>query len=345
MGKKIRIKDIASKLGLSSTLVSLVLNNKADQQGIKRETQERVFAVAHQLGYFKQKEKGASEDSVEEKPGIVGIIVPSLSDPFIIDFVPYMQKALTSIGFGLTVMTKDPMDNRFLKMIPGIRKFFSGIVLVGDTADANTVRVLKNSDCPFIVLENCPGNMRLNIVRTDCEAGSILLSQHINNLGYKNITLVTRKQPMETVVNSISSIERSLSEIIPDSVINNAVVATIPGVNLIDTDLLSEYIRPPYHTEVFVVTEANLVYPIMQFFIDSKVRIPHDIALVSTEDGIGFDLMFTPITRIKKQIPELASKAAKMIWTEIKNSGKSKYRRSVNILPELIIGRSCGTIK
>lgn len=52
MGKKLKNKDLAAKLGVSSTLVSLVLNNKADQHGIKKETQERVLALARQMGYF-----------------------------------------------------------------------------------------------------------------------------------------------------------------------------------------------------------------------------------------------------------------------------------------------------
>jgi len=39
MGKKVKNKDIAARLGLSGTLVSLVLNSKADQHGIKKETQ------------------------------------------------------------------------------------------------------------------------------------------------------------------------------------------------------------------------------------------------------------------------------------------------------------------
>ena len=39
MGKKFRNKHLATRLGVSGTLVSLVLNNKADQQGIRKETQ------------------------------------------------------------------------------------------------------------------------------------------------------------------------------------------------------------------------------------------------------------------------------------------------------------------
>lgn len=36
MAKKFKNKDLAAKLGVSGTLVSLVLNNKADQHGIKK---------------------------------------------------------------------------------------------------------------------------------------------------------------------------------------------------------------------------------------------------------------------------------------------------------------------
>ena len=52
MSKKIKSKDLAAKLGVSGTLVSLVLNNKADLHGISKETQERVLMMSRQMGYF-----------------------------------------------------------------------------------------------------------------------------------------------------------------------------------------------------------------------------------------------------------------------------------------------------
>jgi DNA-binding LacI/PurR family transcriptional regulator len=52
MGKKFKNKDLAARLGVSGTLVSLVLNNKADQHGIRKDTQEKVLALARQMGYF-----------------------------------------------------------------------------------------------------------------------------------------------------------------------------------------------------------------------------------------------------------------------------------------------------
>jgi len=47
--KKFKNKDLAARLGVSGTLVSLVLNNKADQHGIRKDTQEKVLALARQM--------------------------------------------------------------------------------------------------------------------------------------------------------------------------------------------------------------------------------------------------------------------------------------------------------
>lgn len=344
MGKKIRIKDIAAQLGLSSTLVSLVLNNKADQHGIKRETQERVRLTAHRLGYFQTKPEENIDPVEQESPGLIGMLVPSMSDPFVVDVVPYMQKALASIGIGLSVMTKDPLDRRFSRLIPGFKKFFSGLILTGETADEATVRALRASEYPFIILENNPQNMRLNLVRSDCEAGVEMLCKHINKLGYKNITLICRENPLLLVRETIDCFRNFAKEIVHDLTLYEAQVARIPGVSIIDTELLSEFMRPPFHTHIFVVSEASLVYPVMDYLTENMIKVPQDVALVSLEDGIGFDQFATPVTRIRRQVPEIASKASKMIWTEIKNSGRSKFRRSVSIIPELVVGKSCGSL-
>jgi DNA-binding LacI/PurR family transcriptional regulator len=75
-----------------------------------------------------------------------------------------------------------------------------------------------------------------------------------------------------------------------------------------------------------------------------KFRVPQDIALISMEEGTGFDLMFTPVTCLRKPLSGMYTKIASMIWSEVKNSGKGKFKRQINISPELIIRNSCGTL-
>ena len=167
MVKKFRNKDLATRLGVSGTLVSLVLNNKADQQGIRKETQEKVLSLAKQMGYFESLSERNEISPVEEKPGVLGMLVPSLNDPFVIQIAPYLQTAFSSIGVGFSIITKDPDDARYDRLVGAFKKFYSGLILLGDAADDSTIRTLRATDYPFILLERQVKTLRLNTVTTD----------------------------------------------------------------------------------------------------------------------------------------------------------------------------------
>ena len=344
MGKKVKNKDLAEKLGVSSTLVSLVLNNKADQQGIRKDTQERVLALARQMGYFDLPKNHQDVLPVEEKPGIIGMIVPSLHDPFIYEITPFLQKAFASIGVGFSIITKDPDDGRYNRLVGAFRKFYSGLILVGEAADDYTIRALRTADYPFVILEKSVKVLRLNTVCTDFTDGARRVVDHIMKLGYRNVIIVT-----ET---NITGKDRQTIDLLKESVagrqgMNAAVVVEIDRQNANDEIEFAEiekYMRPPYSAQVMVVLHSDLVYKIMTLLRKKKLRVPQDIALISMEEGIGFDLMFSPVTCLRRPLTGMALKVANMIWSEVKNSGKSKYKRQVNISPELVIRNSCGTI-
>ena len=102
--------------------------------------------------------------------------------------------------------------------------------------------------------------------------------------------------------------------------------------------------RPPFRAEIVIAIHSNLVYALMGMLKKRKLRVPQDIAVISMEDGPGFDLMISPVTCLKKPLPGIAIKAANMIWTEIKNSGNNKFKRQINVTPELVVRNSCGSV-
>lgn len=342
--KKFKNKDLAARLGVSSTLVSLVLNNKADQHGIRKDTQEKVLTLARQMGFFNAQEEKGVIPPTEEKPGVIGMIVPSLSDTFVQGITPYLQKSFLSLGFGFSIITKDPDDQRYDRMIVAFRKFFSGLILVGEAADEQTIRTLRIANYPFILLEKTMKSGRLNIVNTDLAAGVQLVIDHINKLGYKNIIIATDRKSARYDTPVIDKIVSALGRI---QEINKPVVIEFEKSltdNEIDFKQIEQFLRPPFRADIILVLHSDLVYPLMSVLRKKKLRVPQDIALISMEEGTGFDLMFTPVTCLRKPMSGLALKAANMIWSEIKNAGKGKYKRQVNIAPSLIVRNSCGTL-
>jgi LacI family transcriptional regulator len=344
MGKKFKNKDLAAKLGVSGTLVSLVLNNKADQQGIRKDTQEKVLLLARQMGYYEALHEKHETSPVEEKPGVLGMIVPSINDPFVIQITPYLQKAFSSIGVGFSIVTKDPDDQRYDRLVSAFKKFYSGLILLGDAADDGTIRALRTTDYPFVLLEKPSKTLRLNTVSTDTIVGANLIVNHLANLGYKNIIIVSDHKSSRSDSTAIHDIVEVIGR---KPELSRPVIIELekhPAGDEIDSAQFEKYLRPPYRADVMIIMNASMVYPIMTLLRKKKLRVPQDIAVVSMEEGTGFDLMFSPVTCLRKPLSGISTKVANMIWSEVKNSGKGKFKRQVNISPELIVRNSCGTI-
>ena len=344
MGKKFKNKDLANRLGVSSTLVSLVLNNKADQHGIRKDTQERVLALARQMGFFDLQQEKDKTSPVEETPGVIGMIVPSLHDPFIYEIAPYLQKAFSSIGIGFSITTKDPDDQRYNRLVGAFRKFYSGLILVGEAADDYTIRTLRSTDYPLVLLEKTLPNTRLNTVTTDITAGADLMAKHIEKLGYRNVLILTDQKTAGKDTPAINALKQSFAR---QEEMNKPLTEEIRiplNCEDFDSSFLEKYLRPPYRIDIIVVLHAELVYPVMTCLQKKNIRVPQDIALVSMEEGIGFDLLHSPVTSLKKPLSGMALKVANMIWTEVKNAGKGKYKRQVNLAPALMVRKSCGTL-
>jgi len=343
MGKKFKNKDLAASLGVSGTLVSLVLNNKADEQGISKETQEKVLLMARQMGYFASLEEKNELSPVEEKPGILGMVVPALNDPFVIQIAPFLQKAFSSMGVGFSIATKDPDDRRYDRMISSFRKFYSGLILLGDAADESTIRILRTTDYPFVLLEKTVKSLRLNTITTDISAGAQLVTAHLEKLGYKSIIIISDKKTNRSDKTKVNEVISSLGK---NSVFNRPEVIEVEKTGAcddVDFSHFEKFLRPPYRADAMIIMTADLVYPIMSVLRRKKIRVPQDIAIISMEEGIGFDLMFPPVTCLRKPLSGISIKVANMIWSEVKNNGKGKYKRQVNIPPELVIRNSCGT--
>jgi LacI family transcriptional regulator len=303
-----------------------------------------VLALARQMGYFDLLKEGNEVSPVEEKPGVIGMIVPSLHDQFVYEITPFLQKAFASIGVGFSVITKDPDDRRYNRLIGAFRKFYSGLILVGEAADDYTIRSLRSTGYPFVLLEKCVRMLRLNTVCTDMSEGSQRVADHIEKLGYKNVLTVT-------YANSLIN-DRVIIDMLRDALgrktgINKPINVELDN-QIISSDIdftqLEKYMRPPHSADVMIILHSDLVYRIMAFLRKKNLRVPQDIALISMEEGIGFDLMFTPVTSLRKPFSAMALKIVNMIWSKVRNSGKGRYKRQVNMSPELVVRNSCSTI-
>jgi DNA-binding LacI/PurR family transcriptional regulator len=133
-----------------------------------------------------------------------------------------------------------------------------GLILVGEAADDYTIRALRSSDYPFVMLEKSIKILRLNTVCTDVREGTQRVIDHIDKLGYKNILIVTDRIH--------SGKDTSVIEIIKEAIekkpeMNKPVIIEydhyINGT-LLSGSQIDKYLRPPYRAEIMIIRMLSL---------------------------------------------------------------------------------------
>jgi DNA-binding LacI/PurR family transcriptional regulator len=194
-----------------------------------------------------------------------------------------------------------------------------------------------------MLLEKSIKTQRLNTINTDTNAGAGLVVNHLSKLGYKNIIIIADRKCIREDRTAIQDLIDALSL---KPAMNRPVVVELdkPTGDSMDATYFEKFLRPPYRADIMIIMNAHMVYPIMALLKKKNIRVPQDIGVISMEEGTGFDLLFSPVTCLRKPLSGMSIKVANMIWSEVKNSGKGKFKRQVNLVPELIVRSSCGTV-
>ena len=83
--KRLQLEDLSKQLGYSKTLISMVLNGKADQYGISKKTQAIVVDAVSKLDYTPNKFAKALRTG---KSNFIALIVADISNPLTLWHVP-----------------------------------------------------------------------------------------------------------------------------------------------------------------------------------------------------------------------------------------------------------------
>lgn len=97
MQQRVRLKDVAAKAGVAVNTASTILNRRPNSWA-SRETTERVFRAARELGY---RPSALARSLQSGRSMAVGLMVPDAADPFFVAFAAELGFRLDEAGYRL----------------------------------------------------------------------------------------------------------------------------------------------------------------------------------------------------------------------------------------------------
>ncbi|MFA6590207.1 MAG: LacI family DNA-binding transcriptional regulator, partial [Bacteroidales bacterium] len=126
--KKVSLKDIAQAVGVSSALVSMVLNGKAKQYGIGEEATRKVLAKAKELNY---QPNIMARGLRSGKSHLLGLVVADISNPFFAILAREIERAASERGYTVIYGSSDEQPGHLCTLMNTLaNQGVDGIIVV-----------------------------------------------------------------------------------------------------------------------------------------------------------------------------------------------------------------------
>src|ERR1051325_2402044 len=169
--KKISLADVANSVGLSKTLVSLVLNNKGDEYGINTDTQEKVRKKAEELNYYPNQ---IAKTLRTKRSNTIGLIVADISNEFYSRIAKAIElKALTE-GYHVIFSSseEDPRHEQDLIRLLKDKQQADGLIIATTQQNTQQFESLKKQKYPIVFIDRYLKGFDAHCVTVDNNEGS-----------------------------------------------------------------------------------------------------------------------------------------------------------------------------
>ena len=182
------VKDIAEKVGVSATTVSIVINGKSAERGITEATQNKIYQAMKELGY--QPNLSARRlRAGDNEPAIIAFFWPSdFRLSILASFLNAYSKRIRETGFNCELVVQTYENDALEKYDTSLLKNIYNAVIIGASSQKDIAHLEKLPLQMPVVLINRESAV-FSTVNVDNEAIGRLAAEQFLKKGYKNLAV------------------------------------------------------------------------------------------------------------------------------------------------------------
>lgn len=333
---RITIKDIAREAGVSTSLVSFVMNGRGREYRVSDHMIAHTQKVATDLNY----QPNASARALRSgKTNTIGVIVSDISNPFFSEIVRCIEDLSFEKGWSVLFGSTDENPLKMARLVQAIQnKGVDGWIIVPCMGAEDVLRDLTVSGVPIVILERHFPQLNLPTVCLDNQQAVRMAVEHLFNNGYRNIHLLNYELPIQ----SLQEREQSYIQTMTNHQLANRIqVHRLPfklPAGTTSTQYIASMLPLLQSAEALICLTARLSIMSLKAFRTAGLRMPQDIGFVGFDANDTFDLIETSVTHIRQRPQEFGNRAFEMLSVLLNH--ETPDQTLIQLSPELIPGSS-----
>jgi LacI family transcriptional regulator len=335
--KKIALKDIAKKVGVSTALVSYVLNNKDEEKRVGRAVAKKIRKVALELNY---RINHIAQSLKTKKTKTIGIVVADINYRFTSRVMKAIESECRKLHYTVIFGNSEENLERFTEAVNVlVDRQVDGLILVPVEKCDGQLAYLRDNEIPFVLIDRFIPIANANTIAVDNLKTAYRCTQHLISTGHKRIGIITYKTSLihlhdrkngylQALKDAKIRVDNKLVKEIRDKDINDAVKHALD-------ELLS---LKPACDAIFFTTDTLAIDGLRQINY-LKIKVPDQLGIVSFDESEVFELFYCPITHARQPLERIGQIAVNTLVGVI---NQNKTTRVISLETDFIIGKSCG---
>lgn len=329
----LKIKDIAADAGVSIATVSRVLNGS---QTVAAALRARVMASVQRMGYHPNM---VARSLRTRKSFVLGVIIPTIANPFFTDIVQGIEHAASSAGYITTILSSDQdlaKEHRNLQVLHDRR--VDGVLIAVADRQASDLSQLTNAGVPVVLVDRRLDGAQLDSVTVDTRRGAYSAVEFLVQRGYKRIGLLGGPSTVSTAADKLDGYRAALED--NGIVLDQTLVLLGDYTEASGRDLGRRLLSMAHPPEAVLVANNVMTLGFFTVVREYGLRVPHELAFIGFDDRPWSSLVMPPITMVDQPTYDLGRLATETLLERIIGDGADGWKNQL-LRTKLIVRSSC----
>lgn len=313
---KVSIKDIAQKAGVSTALVSYVLNGKEKESRVGQEIALKIKQIASELNY---QPSHLAKSLRSGKTHTIGLIIADISNPFFANIARVVEDEAKRNGYTVIIGSSDENADKSQDLLDVlINRQVDGFIIVSAENSDQQIHFLKDKHIPFVLLDRYFPEIATDFVSTDHYQASYDAGTHLVRNQYKHIGMIAYDSQLFHMKERIRGYQDALRD---NNVTSHKTWLKEVRINDIDSGVkraLDDMLSSDQPIDALLFATYSLAVSGLKYINQLGLKVPDELAIVSFGQAEVFELYYCPITYLKQPIVRLGQTAVELLTKKLK---------------------------
>ena len=310
MEKRVSLKDIAKQVGVSTALVSYVLNNQKENR-ISKTVAQKIRETAEKLNY---RPNHIAKSLKTRKTFTIGLIVADIANAFFSTLARIIEDEAEKNGYTVIFGSSDESAKRSQKLIDVLLdRQVDGLIIAPAEDTEAQIKKLQASGVPLVLIDRLFPSLNVNYVGVNNYDAAYQCGIHLVEAGRKRIGIIGFKTNLIHLQDRRRGFLAALRDqgitVHKSQIREVALEATKEEVE----ENLQHLLTGPDPVDALFFASNKLSTIALKLINRLPLRVPTDLAVCSFDQSDATELFYAPLTHIRQPLLQMGQEAVRIL--------------------------------